>query len=103
MELFWDDIKKFNPFPIVFFAGLIWVCIYIVNLAGHIDDKDLHHSDKYDWLYKIVFITTVMSMVFRSFVFYSLNVPPAITTICIISGIITLLTPKIMDNNNDEF
>jgi len=107
MSLFWDDLKSFISvvffFPIVFFVGLLWICIYIVNLAGHIDDKDLHHADRYDWLYKIVFITTVMSMVCRSFIFYGLNVPAVITTICVISGLITLFTPKIMDNNNDEF
>jgi len=103
MPLFWSDLKKLSPFPAIFFLGLGWICVYIVNLAGHIDDKNLQHADRYDWLYKIIFTTTVMSLVFRSFVFASLSVPPAITTICIISGILTLLTPKILDYNNDEF
>ena len=102
LNLFWSDLKKFNPFPVVFFAGLLWTCIYVVNLAGHIDNKDIHHADRYDWLYKIVFTVTVMSVVLRTFL-GSLNVPPAITIICIISGVMTLLTPKLLDNNNDEF
>lgn len=103
MGLFWDDLMRLSPFPVVFFAGLVWICLYIVNLAGHIDDQDLYHADRHDLIYKIVFIVTVMSMVFRCFVFASLAVPREITIICIVSGIITMFTPKIVDNNNEEF
>ena len=103
MQLFWSDLKRISPFPFVFFGGLIWIAIYIVNLAGHIDDNELHHADRRDLLYKVVFVLTVLSMVFRSFVFKDLAVHPEITIICIISGVITLATPRILDNNNDEF
>lgn len=103
LTLFEEDLKNFSPFPIVFLAGLVWICIYVVNLAGHIDDKDLYLADKYDMLYKVVFIVTVMSMVFRCFVFSNLKVPEPIAAICIISGVITMFTPKIVDNNNEEF
>ena len=101
--LFEEDLKNFSPFPIVFLAGLIWICIYVVNLAGHIDDRDLYLADRHDMLYKVVFIVTVMSMVFRCFIFSNLKVPEPIAAICIISGVITMFTPKIVDNNNEEF
>jgi tryptophan-rich sensory protein len=101
--LFEEDLQNLNPFPLVFLAGLVWVVIYVINLAGHMDDKDLYNADRYDLLYKIVFIVTVMSMVFRCFVFSNLNVPEAITIICLLSGIITMFTPKIVDYNNEEF
>jgi len=103
LTLFEEDLQSLNPFPLVFLAGLVWVIIYVINLAGHIDDQDLHLADRHDLLYKIVFIVTVMSMVFRCFVFSNLNVPEAITAICLLSGVITLFTPKIVDNNNEEF
>ena len=103
MQMFLDDFLSIRfAFPIVFFAGLIWVCIYIVNLAGHIDDKNLHHADRFDWLYKIVFILTVLSIVVRSILKdFGANWP--IIVICIVSGILTLITPRIVDNNNNEF
>jgi len=105
LKLFGDDFSKFwiRPFPIIFFAGLIWICVYIVNLAGKIDSKDLHHADRFDWLYRLVFIITILSMIFRTFVFANLSMPWEIITLCAISGVATLCTPRIVDNNNDEF
>jgi len=103
MKLFWDDLRSVVfAFPIVFFVGLIWICIYIVHLAGHIDDKNLHHADRFDWLYRIVFSVTVIAIVVRT-VFIQIFPPWPIVTICIISGVLALITPKIVDNNNDEF
>jgi hypothetical protein len=104
MDLFWSDLKNWIPFPIVFFAGLIWVCIYIGNLVAHIESRNLYLSDRYDWLYKIVFTVIILSMVVRSFFAKPyLQVPEMIIVLCIISGIITYLTPKIVDNSNDDF
>ena len=105
MEMFADDLKNFNPFPIIFFAGIIWVCIYISNLVGKIEDKNLYLADRFDWLYKLVFTITILSMVVRSFLFAEpyLAVQTEIVILCIISGILTLMTPKIVDNNNEEF
>jgi len=103
MRLFWNDFLSWRfAFPIVFFVGLIWICAYIVNLAGHIDDKNLHHADRFDWLYKIVFTITVLAIILRG-VLGQLFADPIIAIICIISGLLALFTPKIIDNNNDEF
>jgi hypothetical protein len=103
MQLFWSDLTSWVfAFPIVFFTGLIWICAYIVHLAGKIDDKNLHHADRFDWLYKLVFTITVVAIVVRT-VFIYLFPPWPIVAICIISGVMALLTPRIVDNNNDEF
>jgi len=103
MKLFWTDFISWRfAFPVLFFAGLAWICVYIINLAGHIDDKDLHHADRLDWLYKLVFFLTVTALVVRS-ILGNLFVPGPIVIICILSGVITLFIPKIVDNNNDEF
>ena len=105
MKSFGEDLKNFNPFPIIFFVGIIWICIYISNLVGKIEDKNLYLADRFDWLYKLVFTITILSMIVRSFFFIKpyLAVPTEIIILCIISGVLTLLTPKIVDNNNEEF
>ena len=102
--MFWDDIKGGNPFPVVFFSGLILVCAYIINLVGHMDSEELYLADRFDLVYKIVFTITILSMALRAILSEPyLNVPVTIMVVCIFSGILTLVTPKIVDNNNDEF
>jgi len=102
MSLFLSDFLSWRfAFPVVFFAGLIWICIYIVNLAGHIDKKTLYNADRFHWLYKIVFTITVLAIVLRTL--FILRIPWPIVIICLISGVFTLFTPRIIDNNNDEF
>jgi hypothetical protein len=101
-SMFWTDIKNLCPFPFIFFAGIAWICIYIANLTGHFESRDLYLADRYDWLYKTVFTITILAMIMRS-MFYSLSVPPVIIIICAVSGLMTLATPKIVDNTNDEF
>ena len=104
IDMFLDDIINFNPFPVLFFAGLLWISGYIINLVIKIEDKNLHLADRLDWLYKIIFIVTIMAILVRSFFFIQpLSVPIEIVVICILSGIMTLLTPRIVDNNNEEF
>jgi len=105
ISLFVGDFKSFNPFPLVFFAGLIWVCVYIANLLSKIEDKNLYLADRHDWLYKLIFTVTILSVIIRSFIFEQpyLSVPTFIVSLFIISGILTLLTPNIIDNNNDDF
>jgi ABC-type antimicrobial peptide transport system permease subunit len=102
--LFLNDLKKWNLFPIVFILGLIWVCVYITNLVAHLESKKLYLADRLDWLYRLVFCFTVVSLIIRSiFAEPYLTVPVPIVAICIISGIMTLAIPKIVDNDNDEF
>jgi len=111
IDIFWDDLISFSPFPIIFFSGIIWIVAYIINLITKIENKDLHHADRFDWLYKLVFTIVVLAMVLRSFLFtltvLSVTTFPEILIsapiIAIISGVITLLTPRIIDNANEDF
>ena len=104
IDMFWNDIKKFSPFPVIFFAGVIFICIYIGNLVGHIESKELHKADRFDLLYRIIFTITLLSMVIRSFFAKPyLNVPTLIVCLAVTIGILTWLAPKIIDNDNTEF
>ena len=102
--MFYNDILSFNPFPLVFFIGIFWVSFFIINLVSKIEDKNLYLADRLDWLYKVIFIITILSMVVRSMLEKPyLNVPIEIIVLGIISGVLTLITPKIVDNDNQEF
>ena len=102
--MFLSDLKHYNFFPIVFFAGIILICLYIANLVGHIESKELYKADRYDLWYRIVFTITLLSLVIRSFFAPPyLNVPIPIVCLAVASGLITWLTPKIVDNDNNEF
>lgn len=104
MEMFWNDLKSFNPFPIIFFAGLIFVCTYISILVGHINSKELFKAERLDLVYRIVFSITLIALVIRSFFAKPyLNVPIHIVVLAVVSGIITWITPRIVDNNNSDF
>lgn len=104
IQLFWDDLRAFNPFPIVFFVGIILIWIYLGFLIGRADDKKFYLADRFDIWYRIIFSTVLIAIGVRSFFAYPyLNVPISIIIICIISGLVTWLTPRIVDNNNSEF
>ena len=103
--MFLKDLKHFNPFPVIFFAGIIFVCVHISILIAKIEDKNLYLADRFDWLYKLIFTITILSMIVRGFVFAQpyLNISTFIVTLCAVSGVVTLLTPRIVDNDNKEF
>jgi len=103
--MFIADFKKWSPFPYVFFAGLIWVCIYMANLISKIEDKNLYLADRYEWVYKIVFTVTILAIIVRCFFFLKpfFAIPVEIVVLCVVSGVLTLITPKIIDNNNNDF
>ena len=102
MEQFGEDIRNLNPFILVFFAGVVVVCLYGAVLAGNMEERKLYLADRYDWIYKLVVTVLVVSTLLRSFL-SRLGVPIVITVLFIISGLLVLLTPRIIDNNNDEF
>ena len=95
--------------PILFFAGIVFVCFYITMLVFNLEAKTVQKADRYDLAYKVVFSLTLMLLVVRSFLGdfmgegTNLNVPIPIIVIAIVSGIVTWATPKIKDNNNPEF
>lgn len=102
--MFWESLISFNPFPVIFIAGTLYISFHIANLVGHYDDGKLYLADRHDWIFKVVFVITIVSMLIQCFLFSTpLSVPIIITVLCIVSGIMVLFTPKIVDNNNDEF
>ena len=95
--------------PILFFAGLLFVCYYIVTLVSKLEAGDIPQADRLDLPYRIIFSITLIVLVVRSFLgdFMGegtrLNVPISIIILAIISGLVTWLTPKIKDNDNPDF
>ena len=100
--MLWDDLKHFNPFPIIFLAGIVFICAYIINLLVHIENKELYKADRFDLLYRIIFTITLLSMVIRVYL-VKLSVPTLIVCLAVISGLLTWLAPQIIDNDNTEF
>ena len=102
----WADITSLNPlrwlFVLIFIGGFVFVFVYIAHLVSHIEDKDLYRADRFDILYRIIFASTVLAISLRNFL-TDLSVPTVIIIIAIVSGVITIITPRIVDNNNQEF
>jgi|GEM_PF-1115189 len=131
--MFKSDITSYMAWsPIIFFAGLIFICFYIIMLVFNLEARTTHNADKYDLAYKIIFGITLAVLIVRSFLgdfmcteswcgtkgedgeiltchavtlWYgtSLYVTITVTVVAVISGIVTWLTPKIKDNDNNEF
>ena len=108
--MFRHDITSYMAFcPILFFAGIIFVCFCITTLVTELENGKLSHADRLDLPYKIIFSLTLIILVVRSFLgdFMGegtmLNVPVAIIVIAIISGLVTWCTPKLIDNDNPDF
>ncbi|MCL2570305.1 MAG: hypothetical protein FWE16_03810 [Firmicutes bacterium] len=104
-RVFLDDfLSPLFFMPIFFFGGLILVLIYIGFLVGRIEDKRLFLADKYDIPYKIMFSALLIFMNIRSlFIEPYLNIPITIIVLSLVSGAATWLTPRLVENNNEEF
>jgi len=112
--MFWSDLTSYLFFfPVLYFAGVVLVCLYIAVLVGKLESRQLAHADRWDFWYRIVFTVTLIILILRSFLgdFKSagslLNYHNAASIVIIVlafvSGLVTWLTPKIKDNNNNEF
>ena len=110
IAMFKHDITSYMAFsPILLFAGIIFICVYITILVTKLESQNILHADRLDLPYKIIFSLTLILLIVRSFLgdFMGagtmLNVPVAIIVLAIISGLATWATPKIKDNNNPDF
>jgi membrane-associated HD superfamily phosphohydrolase len=106
MKLFGEDFTSWRAFfPVIYFLGIIFICIYIANLVGHIESKKLHRADKLDILYRVVFTIVLLSMIIRILADSELTsrFPYTVVSVAALSGIIMWATPKITDNDNTEF
>ncbi|MDR0462473.1 MAG: hypothetical protein LBG88_04065 [Christensenellaceae bacterium] len=109
-KMFGRDFTSYMAFmPVLFFAGVLYVCFYIIMLVGSLENNSTRNADRYDLAYRIVFSVTLFVLIIRSFLGdfmgegTTLNVSYEIIIVAIVSGIATWLTPKIKDNDNTEF
>jgi len=104
-KLFFQDFH--SPYfiaPIILILGTSFVCFYITMLVFHLDGTAPYMADRFDFLYKIIFSITFLTLIIRAIAASPIfNAPLEVIIPAISSGLITWFTPKIRDNNNNEF
>lgn len=99
-----NDFRNWNPFPLILLGGLSFVIGYIAFLISRLWDNTVFRADRLDILYKIIFSIVLISICIRSlFIEPYLNVPVHLIILSVVSGIATWVTPRIVDNNSEEF
>lgn len=89
-------------FPILFILGASFVIYYVGNLIVRVELKQVWKADRLFILYQIVFTGLLLITIWRWFL---LDLSNALlpSVIMIVSGILNLFIPKIIDNNNVDF
>ena len=89
-------------FPILLMLGFSFVVYYVGNMIVRVETKQIWKADNMFILYQIVFNGLLLITIWRWFL---LNLSNAMipSMIMILSGILNLCTPKIVDNNNQDF
>ena len=89
-------------FPILLMLGFSFVVYYVGNMIIRVETKQIWKADNMFILYQIVFNGLLLVTIWRWFL---LNLSNAMipSMIMILSGILNLCTPKIVDNNNQDF
>ncbi len=89
-------------FPILLILGFCFVIYYVGNMIIRVEAKQIWKADNLFVLYQIVFNGLLLVTIWRWFLLDLSNALfPSI--IMIISGTLNLCTPKIIDNNNQDF
>ena len=110
-DLGWDSSARLgtaeNPyynviFPVLFILGVTFIVYYVGNMIIRIEAKQIWKADNMFILYQIVFTGLLMITIWRWFL---LNLSNAIvpSIVMMVSGVLNLCTPKIVDNNNQDF
>jgi hypothetical protein len=89
-------------YPLIFFSGIVFIITYIANMVARFESKTLWKADRLYILYQFVFLAVVAVVIWRWFLI-NLSVATWSGVIILLCGIVTLVTPKIVDNNNNEF
>lgn len=89
-------------FPVTFILGICFIVYYLTNMIIRFERKELWRADRLFVTYQIVFIAFLIITIWRWF-FISISNAVAPSIIMIVAGLINLLTPKIVDNNNTDF
>ena len=89
-------------FPVALILGVCFVTYYVGNMIIRIEAKQIWKADNLFVLYQIVFTGLLLITIWRWFLLDLTNaVLPSV--LMIISGTLNLCTPKIIDNNNQDF
>ena len=89
-------------FPVLLMLGFSFVIYYVGNMILRVQAKQMWKADRMFILYQVVFTGLMLITIWRWFlVDFSNAVFPSV--IMIISGTLNLCTPKIIDNNNQDF
>lgn len=89
-------------FPILIMLGFSFIVYYVGNMIVRVETKQIWKADRMFLTYQIVFTGLMLITIWRWFLVNLSNaVLPSI--IMIASGILNLCTPKIVDNNNQDF
>lgn len=89
-------------FPILFILGASFVIYYVGNLIVRVELKQVWKADRLFILYQIVFTGLLLITIWRWFL-VDLSNALLPSVIMIVSGILNLFIPKIIDNNNVDF
>ena len=109
---FFENIHEFGsdflsfaaPLPILYFAGVAFVCFYIGFLVSRIEDKAFHRSEKFDLIYKIVFSCIMLYIVIRStFIEPFVGVPIISMISAIVIGTLNWFIPHTTVHESDDF
>ena len=89
-------------FPVLLLLGFSFVIYYVGNMILRVQANQMWKADRMFILYQVVFTGLLLITIWRWFLLdFSNAVFPSV--IMIISGTINLCTPKIIDNNNQDF
>ena len=89
-------------FPILLMLGISFVVYYVGNMILRVQAKQVWKADRLFILYQMVFTGLLLITIWRWFLLDFTNaVFPSV--IMIVSGVLNLCTPKIIDNNNQDF
>ncbi|MBO4726276.1 MAG: hypothetical protein J5598_01585 [Clostridia bacterium] len=89
-------------FPILLMLGFSFIIYYVGNMILRVQAKQVWKADRLFILYQMVFTGLLLITIWRWFLLDFTNaVFPSV--IMIASGVLNLCTPKIIDNNNQDF
>ena len=89
-------------FPFLLILGFCFVIYYVGNMIVRVEAKQIWKADNLFILYQVVFTGLLLVTIWRWFL---LDLSNALfpSVIMIVSGTLNLCTPKIIDNNNQDF
>ena len=89
-------------FPVLLLLGFAFVIYYVGNMIIRMEAKQMWKADRLFILYQMVFTGLLLITIWRWFLIDLSNaLLPSL--IMIASGVLNLCTPKIIDNNNEDF